>query len=448
MVKHPNLLFVFGDQWRRSALGCTGDPNVRTPNIDRFAAQSVDCRHATAGWPVCCPWRASLLTGQYPLTHGIVVNDQSLRSEHVSFAQALDASGYHTAWVGKWHIDGRGRHQCVPPERREGFQLWRGYECSHNYHESDYWDDRCERHRWQGYDAVAQTDFVIDHLREQPGRDRPFAMFLSWGPPHTPYDAAPERYRAMYDAAALRLPENVPPELHDEARRDLAGYYAHCTALDVCFGRLLDTLRATGLERDTIVVFASDHGDMLGSHGLRRKQQPYAESIDVPLFVRWPGRWGLAGRVVQTPVNVVDYMPTLLGLCGVPIPATVQGDNLAAILEGQAPDAPDRGVLLACYRPFHEWHYRSGGREYRGWRTARHTYVRDRNGPWLLFDNATDPGQRHNLVADARHAALMQRMDEVMHARLRALGDGFESGDELARRLGIALNERDDVAYE
>ncbi|MBI1335706.1 MAG: sulfatase-like hydrolase/transferase [Phycisphaera sp.] len=445
MSSRPNLLFVFGDQWRRQALGCTGDPNVKTPHIDRFHSQSVDVKNATAGWPVCCPWRASLITGQYPLTHGIFVNDQSLRSERVSIAGAFNAVGYHTAYVGKWHIDGRGRSACVPPDRREGFGLWRAYECSHDYNNSYYWDDDCVKHKWEGYDAIAQTDFVIEYLRDPERKKQPFAMFLSWGPPHNPYDTAPEKYRAMYDPRKLVLPDNVPTEVEGQARKELAGYYAHCTALDDCFGRLLATLEETGQADNTIVVFASDHGDMIGCQGLWRKQHPYAQSVGVPMFIRWPAGLGTKARTVHTPMNVVDYMPTLLGLCGAPIPDTVEGDDLSPILRGEKPDDPGRGVLLACYRPFHEIHYTKGFKEYRGLRTARYTYARTLDGPWLLFDDQQDPSQKNNLVNDPAHAATLKKMDTALSAKLDEIGDAFEDGHELARKFGIRLNKEDDV---
>lgn len=441
----PNLLFVFGDQWRQQALGCMGDPNVRTPRIDAFADESANCVNATSGYPVCCPWRASLLTGQYPLTHGMIVNDQSIRSSHVSIADAFNAAGYHTGWIGKWHVDGHGRTACVPPERREGFAFWRGFECCHDYNHSFYWDDDGRKHQWEGYDAEAQTRMACDYLAER-RRDRaPFAMFISWGPPHNPYQTAPARFGALYDPARLTLRPNVPVERHDAIRADLAGYYAHCTALDECFGQLLDQLAGLGLDDNTIVVFTSDHGDMLGSHGLNRKQHPHAESINVPLLVRLPaGRGNAGGRKVDSLLGAADMMPTLLGLCGVPIPDTVEGVDFSPAIRGER-DVDDGGVLLACYRPFHEIHYRKGFHEYRGLRTARHTYVRHLTGPQLLFDNIADPYQLRNLAAEPGHAGTIRELDQMLQRKLDRLGDRFESGHDLARRYNIRLNELDDV---
>ncbi len=442
----PNLLFVFGDQWRAQAFGHAGDPNVRTPRIDAFAAESVSMANAVSNVPLCCPWRASLLTGQYPLTHGIIVNDQSLKSDPVGFATALNASGYHTGYIGKWHVDGRGRLAFIPPERRLGFRYWRGLECTHDYAHSAYYADTPERRFWEGdYDAFAQTGLARDYLRERAGDGQPFALFLSWGPPHDPYAAAPERYRRLYDPAALALRRNVPPAARARAREWLQGYYAHCTALDGCFGTLLDELDRLGMAENTIVVFTSDHGDMLGSHGFRDKQHPFEESVRVPFLLRWPRGPGRGGRTETAPFGAPDIMPTLLGLCGADIPDTVEGVDFSPLLRGER--RVDAGpAYLACYRPHHQWHYAGFGRDYRGIRTERHTYVRDHDGPWLLFDNQDDPYQMRNLVGYPSSRALRDTLDAELHRVLEERGDAFASGDELCRRYDIALNPGGDVA--
>ena len=441
----PNILYVFGDQWRAQAFGYAGDPNVRTPRIDAFAAQSISFPNAVAGCPVCCPYRASLLTGQYPLSHGVIVNDQSIRGNPVSIADALNAEGYDTAYIGKWHVGGRGRSRFVRPEHRLGFGFWRGCECTHDYNDSIYYADDETPLKWDGYDAEAQTTeaqrWMADH-----DRTRPFAMFLSWGPPHAPYQTAPQRFRDLYDPAGLTLRENVPPEAQEQARIDLAGYYAHCTALDECFGSLIDFLDEAGLSDNTLVVFASDHGDMLGSRGMWKKQNPYDESVRVPFLMRWPDGLGPGARELSANIDAPDIMPTLLGLCGADIPDTVEGHDFAGYVRGDAPD--DKGpALLACYRPFHQWRYDNGGRDYRGLHDEGYTYLRTHDGPWLLFDNQADPCQQRNLVADASAAELVEEMDRILDTRLAALNDAFETGDALAARYGVRM-EDGDVAIE
>jgi arylsulfatase A-like enzyme len=440
-MAQPNLLFVFGDQWRAQALGYAGDPNACTPRIDQFARESTNVVNATAGTPVCCPYRATLMTGQEPLTHGVMVNDVGIVSDAVPLAECFDRAGYRTGYIGKWHIDGHGRQAFVPPERRLGFQYWRGFECSHDYNHSFYYADTPERLLWDGYDAVAQTDCAIGYLRERQA-DQPFALFLSWGPPHAPYHTAPERFRAKYRPEDVVLRPNVPADCAAQAREELAGYYAHIEALDACFGRLLDELDALGLRDDTIVVFTSDHGDMIHCHGETKKQKPWEESVRVPFLVRGPGIG--AGVEVQPVLDSVDIMPTLLGLCGVRIPGTVQGTDASPLLRGQ--DMPELdGALLACHFPFHQWHASKGGREYRGVRTVRYTYCRDLTGPWLLYDNEADPYQLTNLVDQPQVASVQAELDALLDRKLARVGDEFLPGIEYVKRRGVKLNERGDV---
>lgn len=444
---NPNLVFVFADQWRAQAFGYAGDPNVATPHIDQFAARSLNFTHAVSGCPVCSPYRASLMTGVYPNRHRMMVNDQCLQRMYAGpfLAECLREAGYRTGYIGKWHLDGNGRSAFVPPARRLGFEGWQGFECGHDYRKSFYYTgDDPAPHPWPGYDADAQTDEACRYLRQ--GKDSsPFALFLSWGPPHNPFGTAPAAFEAMYDPRRIVLRANVPPDTADRARRELAGYYAHCTALDAAFGRLLHTLEETGLDRNTIVVFTSDHGDMLGSQGQYRKQKPWAESIRVPFLVRHPH--GAGPGVDDTPIDAPDLMPTLLSLCGAPIPDSVQGKDFSSAITGGARVAIDE-ALLALYLPFHEWRYADGGREYRGLHGRRYTYARTRSGPWLLYDNQADPMQQRNLVAEEDFAGRVALFDARLTARLTAIGDAFLSGPEIIRREGYALDGNGDIAMD
>lgn len=425
----PNVVFVLADQWRAQASGYAGDPNLkgRTPHLDRLAAESTNFTHAVSCCPVCTPYRASLLTGQYPLRNGLFLNDVCLGTRATSLAQAFARAGYDTAYIGKWHLDGHGRSAYIPPERRQGFGYWKVLECTHDYNRSPYYagDDPTMRF-WEGYDVAAQTRDAQDYLAARAKSDKPFLLVLSWGPPHNPYETAPEAYKKLFEADRLTLRPNVPPERAEATRRDLAGYYAHIAAMDTCLGNFLETLEETGFGRDTLVVFTSDHGDMLGSQGQVRKQKPWDESVRVPLLVRLPGE-ARKGRRVDAPVNTPDLMPTLLGLCGIPVPSSVQGDDWSAVARGAASPA-DNAVLIQCPSPFGEWTRARGGREYRGVRTRRHTYVRDLNGPWLLFDNETDPYQLDNLAGKPEHAALQARLESELHRLLVQTGDDFQPG--------------------
>jgi arylsulfatase A-like enzyme len=413
-------------------------PNARTPNLDQLAAQSVRLTTAVSTLPVCSPCRASIITGRYPTTHGVFLNDVCLGNDAVSLAQAFKGAGYQSAFIGKWHMDGHGRESFIPPERRQGFEFWRACECTHNYYQSVYYADTPDKHYWTGYDAVAQTDAARAYIKEH--RERPFLLVLSWGPPHNPYETAPEPFRSRFKPAEIQLRPNVPPEVQAPARRALAGYYAHGAALDECVGRLDTTLRELGLTDDTILVFTADHGDMLGSHSEVRKQRPWDESILVPFLVRWPAGLKPAGRKLSAPLATPEIMPTLLGLCGIPVPSTVEGADRSAWLRGEQPDSDaagsDRAALICCVTPFGEWTRAQGGREYRGLRTARYTYVRTLAGPWLLYDNGADPYQQHNLIGDERHAALAADLDSRLNEELKRRQDDFLPGREYIQRWG------------
>ncbi|MBI1371808.1 MAG: sulfatase-like hydrolase/transferase [Phycisphaera sp.] len=445
--RKPNLVYVFADQWRAAAMGYAGDPNARTPNLDKLAAQSANFTNAVSGCSVCCPHRASLLTGQFPLTHGVFMNDLHLSEDATTIAEVMRDAGYNTGYIGKWHLDGRGRSSYIPPESRQGFEYWRVLECTHNYNHSPYYaDDDKTRRLWEGYDAFAQTDDAIGYIKDHAKADKPFVLFLSWGPPHNPYQTAPKEYVDMFDPAKLTLRPNVPADAEAATRKDLAGYYAHCAALDHCIGELLKTLDETGIASDTIFVFSADHGAMLGSQAQHRKQKPWDESIRVPLLVRYPRALGESGRELDAPISTPDLMPTLLGLAGIGCPSTVEGLDYSGYLRtGQNP--PKDYALIECPAPFGEWARTRGGREYRGIRTRRYTYVRDLNGPWLLYDNETDPYQMRNLVDDAASASTKAELDKMLSEKLRERKDEFLPADEYIKKWGYKVDKSGTVPY-
>ena len=276
----PNLVFVLADQWRAQDVGYAGNKQVITPHLDELARESVNFTTAVVTMPVCSPARASLMTGQYPLTHGVFYNDKPLPNEAFTLAEAYKAQGYATAYIGKWHLNGhpegephqKYRKLPVPKDRRQGFDYWKVMETTHDYNQSFYYDEDDRKHQWEGYDAEAQTEDAIRYIAEH--KDNPFVLFLSWGPPHNPYQTAPEQFRALYaDEDAIDLRPNVPDELAAEARHEIAGYYAHIAALDTYIERLQSAIRDSGIESNTIFVFTSDHGDMLHSQGKVRKQK-------------------------------------------------------------------------------------------------------------------------------------------------------------------------------
>jgi arylsulfatase A-like enzyme len=443
--RKPNVVYVFADQWRAEATGYAGNKDVRTPHLDRLAGESVNFINAVSCCPVCCPYRASLVTGQYPLTHGVFLNDVPLKSDAVSIAKVYQRAGYRTAYIGKWHLDGNQRSAFIPRERRQGFEFWKALDCTHAYNNSFYYADEDVRLKWDGYDAIAQTREAQQYIRAHAGGP-PFLLVLSWGPPHDPYGTAPEKYRSLFKPQNLTLRPNVPEADQQKARQALAGYYAHIAALDDCIADLLQTLRETGMEKDTIFVFTSDHGDMLFSHGGRNKQQPWDESIRVPFLLRYPALLGAKGRTIEAPVNTPDILPTLLGLSGIAVPPTVEGEDFSNVLKGESP-VPDYAALIECPSPFGQWDRSSGGREYRGVRTRRYTYVRDLKGPWLLYDNETDPYQLANLCNQPEHAALQSSMDALLSKRLKETKDEFLSGGDYIKKWGWEVDTSGTVRY-
>ena len=283
---------------------------------------------------------------------------------------------------------------------------------------------------WDGYDAEAQTSLAIEYIQSGK-RDRPFALVLSWGPPHNPYEAVPARYRDLYPAGEIE----VRPNCTDPNRDDIAGYYAHITALDDQLARLGKALDEQGLMDNTVFVYTSDHGDMLGSHGRQRKQHPWDESIRVPFVMRCPDQ-AYGGLRIDTPFNVVDIMPTLLGLAGIPAPGTCEGRDHAPAVRGENFTGNEAAYIMSIV-PFSEYR----GQPWRGIRTGGHTYVRNLDGPWLLYDNREDPCQMRNLAGREEHAALQRRLDEHLENEMVRRGDALLPAEHYLERFGYEVNE-------
>ncbi|MCM8758999.1 MAG: sulfatase [Candidatus Omnitrophica bacterium] len=445
MTNRPNLVFVFADQMRAQATHYAGDPNAITPNLDRLAEESIVFTNAVAGCPVCSPYRASLITGQYPHTHGIFLNDLHLQHKAVSIADAFNSATYNTGWIGKWHLDGHGRTRFIPPERRQGFKFWKACECTHDYNHSIYYADNDQKLYWDGYDAIAQAHEAARYI-ENYQDTKPFALFVSWGPPHDPYQTAPDEFKKLFDPGKLILRKNVPPELEERARQWLSGYYAHIAALDYAMGIILDGIKKAGIEDDTILIFTSDHGDMLGSQGHFAKQRPWDESILVPFLLRYPKIFGKNKKIFTLPFNVVHIMPTLLSLCDIKIPESVEGKDFSKTLIG-IEQPPEQEAIISCYCPFGQWTKKQGGKEYRGIRTERYTYVRDLKGPWLLYDNEQDPYQLNNLCNNPDYSKIQSELDKLLNKKLVETKDEFLPGEYYIEKWGYQVDENLTVPY-
>lgn len=450
ILEKPNLIIILADQWRAQEMGYAGQSQIKTPNLDSFAGQSVIFENAIATLPVCAPWRASFLTGQYPLTHGVFYNDKPLPNEALTLAEIFKEEGYQTGYIGKWHLNGHqrgedpfsGRDKPVPVDRRQGFDFWKVREVSHNYNNSFYFDETNEKHTWQGYDVFPQTDSAISYISKN--KANPFVLMLSYGPPHDPYFSAPEVFQKLYDPDQLTLRPNVPEEFQDSARKVLAGYYAHATAIDHAFGKLIRSLDSLGISDQTLVLFTSEHGDMLMSKGVLKKQRPWDESIKVPMLIRYPAKLGKASRRIQNPIGTPDLLPTLLGLSGVKIPDSIEGTDFSKdLISKNEPNSEAALIMLPV--PFHEWQFSNGGREYRGIRTSRYTYVRDLKGPWLLYDNQVDPYQFHNLTGDIAYKDLQEELETLLQKKLAERKDDFLPADRYMTRWNYLYDRKDSI---
>jgi arylsulfatase A-like enzyme len=446
-TKKPNILYILVDQWRAQALGYAGDKNAITPNLDKLASESINLKNAISGTSVCTPHRASLMTGQYPLSNGMFMNDVLLDTNATTMAKVFTKAGYNTGFVGKWHLDGHGRNSFIPPTRQQGFQYWKALECTHNYNNSDYYVGNSKRKlTWEGYDVIAQTEDVCAYLKNQTAQENPFLMFISIGSPHDPYQSAPEKYRKLYENKDFEVNPNVPSDKIEKVKKDLLGYYSHITAIDECIGKMWQTLKDLGIDENTIIVFSSDHGDLLGAHGAWNKQQPYEESIRVPFLIHYPKLLGKKPKTLATLLNSPDIMPTLLGLAKIKIPNSVEGLDFSGVLKGTRKDKVTQ-ALIACYQPFGQWDRQRGGKEYRGVYTGKYTYTRDLNGPWLLFDNEKDPFQMNNLVGKPEFAILQNDLEERLKSELQKRKDKFEPGIEYIKKWNYVVDDTETVPY-
>jgi arylsulfatase A-like enzyme len=438
-MDRPNLLFLFGDEHRRQALGCYGNPDVRTPVLDGLAAQGVRFTHGYANMAVCTPCRGSMLTGCWPQRHLALGNDMPVDPQSPSIARALNGAGYACGYIGKWHLGGIPRDRFIPPgPERLGFDaFWAAWNCHHQYMQPKYHLDDPEPVILDGrYEPEVQTDLALQWLARQRAEapDQPFCLFLSYGPPHNPYRPLPPGMEDAYDPASLTLRLNCADT--PETRRDLADYYTHVTALDNQIGRLIDALRETGELAKTVIVYTSDHGTLLDSHGRKYKQWPYEESVGIPLLMAGPGI--PAGQVNDLLIGVVDYAPTLLSLLGVPVPPEMQGYDLSPHIQKPDEAIPERPHAIYLQEASAgDQAIRQGMIPWRGLRTARYTYARSIDGPWMLFDNQADPYQLRNLVQDASTAQLREELDAALSDWMARLGDTLEPVDGFMARHGV-----------
>ncbi len=437
----PNVIWFMVDQMRAQALSLAGDPNVHTPNLDRMARDGTWFTNACMGFPLCCPARGSMLSGQYP--HRCVPgHEYRMPPAMTTVADPFNAAGYHSAWLGKWHLDGhherhhRGAWHIVPPERRGRFRTWIGYD--NNNSQFDCWvhghdeDREVPLYRLPGHETDALTDLLLDQIDRH--ADQPFFLCCSVQPPHDPY-SAPAAWAGRHNPAGLELRSNVPRggACERQAREELSGYYALIEHIDHNVGRLLDHLQDRDLADRTYVIFVSDHGDHHGSHGHFKKMTPYEEAIRVPVLI-WGGhRWHYRNqRRVTHPFNHVDLAPTTLGLCGLPIPDAMQGYDYSPVAQPCDPTNgqprhlidPPQEAYLQCVIP--TGHGPSIDEPWRGIVTADGwKYVAVTDQPMLLFNLNEDPYEHCNLAWHAHARARRQELNQRLARWVQDTGDDF-----------------------
>lgn len=452
----PNILWICTDQQRFDTIAALGNPHIRTPNIDKLVSEGVTFTKAFAQnpvcTPICTPSRASFLTGRYPRTNGTRQNGASIPSDEVLVTKMLADAGYDCGLSGKLHLSA-----CQNRVEKRIDDGYRVFHWSHDPHpgwkENEYtqwlesqghkWGDLYKpngKHAFAGVPAeLHQTtwcfDRAIDFIREK--RTKSWLMSVNVYAPHHPFDP-PREYLDRYDPDKLPDPDYRPGELdnkpvyqrtdHDgayggtqlgfskmtprERREVTAAYYAMIEQMDDSVGRVLKALDETGQRDNTIVIFMSDHGELLGDHGMYLKgPHMYDCSLRVPLIISWPGRFK-AGLRSDALVELVDVVPTLLSAVGMPTPPRVQGSSLYEICTGKADPHRHKDYVYAE-------HYL--GLPVRGKLKGQPliTMVRNHRAKLIayagmeigeLYDLQADPGEHDNLWDSPKHRDLRAEM--------------------------------------
>lgn len=476
----PNVIYVFPDQMRNSAMGFWSDPAFRdsvnwtgdpvvTPRLDAFARESRVLTSCQSNFPLSSPHRGMLLTGMFSHNSGVSTNCvanrpvSDLRDDARCISDVMSAAGYNCAYIGKLHAhhptpndpDRPGQYvedrvpawdAYTPPERRHGFDYWYSYGTFDVHKHPHYWDTRGRRHEIDRWSPEHETDRAIAYLRNDGDtlRDpsRPFFMMVSYNPPHSPYrstDDCPEEAYRLYEHRSLGdLLVRPNADTTMTKAPSVRYYFASVTGVDRQFGRILDALDSLGLASNTIVVFSSDHGETMCSQGIDDpKNSPYAESMNVPMLIRYPGHIAPAvdrELIMSSP----DIMPTLLGLAGLAdsIPAEVEGRDYSRRFLGLDGGAPLRDGALYIRNSDGDRDSLGNVTGYfpvaRGIKTDRYTLaltIDKKTGALkssLLFDDLADPYQLVNLPLD-------QNRDIVA---------------DLCRRMVPLLREADDPWYD
>ncbi len=443
----PNILLFYVDDLRHDGLGATGHAFVETPNLDnRVAGEGINFLNSFVNCPLCSPSRASLMTGQYAVAHGLTVNDDinSVPDERLPIYQrALQEAGYRTGMVGKWHMDSYF-------EPRQGFDYWAAFQGQGTHTDPRLRvkeDDAAPRTVTEaGYTTTILTDYAVDFLQDHGAggfRSEPFALTLSFKAVHGPHGPEYTESGGRYAGQPIDRPPNAQPsyggfDINDEkpvyslpgsngltlnntmGNPQQISQMEMMRDIDANIGRVLDALEALGLDDNTLVIFTSDNGFFWGEHGRGDKRLAYDESIRVPLLMRGPGI--ASGQTSDALVSNIDLAPTILTAAGVPVPDAMQGKPLNGLLSGSG--GFDRDAVFAEYYP--EVKHPTIPR-WDAVRTETHMYVTHPEAGLEydeLYDLVNDPYQVNNLLLPGSVAALpieTQQVLDTMQIRLQEL---------------------------
>ncbi len=447
----PNILLIIADDHAAWTLGSMGDPRKATPNLDRLARQGVLFERAYCNSPLCTPSRQSLITGQLPHQVGVTQLTTPLPEDAITLGSWAQRLGYETVAIGKMHFNDTSRHGF---ERRVDLQDWERHLHENPPPEGDH------RRPWRPFNDPAKLWLNADCLDaglpaqamssaffiERAARDfhhtrrTPFAMVVGFYEPHSPF-RFPTEWVGRYSASDFPVPavaefdrREQPAVFANLTPRDIRGvqaaYFTSLSFLDDQVGGLLNALDSAGLANQTIVVYVGDNGYLLGQHGRFEKHCFYEQAVRVPLIIRWPGQIP-AGRRVRDMVELVDVLPTVLALAGLPRPVGRHGIDLGPLLRGQ-PGARGRDVVYGEYPENEEAMVRDD--RYKllvgtGARLREDGYA-TRNptpppGPYLrLYDEQSDPGEDHDLSSTPGLITVRDRLLNRMYERMLATSTG------------------------
>ena len=426
--KDPNIIFILTDDHRWDAMSCMGHPVIKTPHLDRLAAEGILFENAFVTTSLCSPSRASFLTGQYPHRHGVVTNHTPWDNRNVTFLELLKTRGYETAFIGKWHMPGKGLPRLRGVDRFISFTKEGGQGI---YYNCPLIIDGVETERRGKYITEDLTDFALEFIEKQ--RTHPFCLYLSHKAVHFGF-RPPPHLKGIYGDADLKLPPESDTWITYTDNHPFVGallpmnllYRNYCetvASVDEQVGRLLKKLEEMQILDNTIIVYAGDNGHFWGEHGLYDKRLAYEESIRIPFIVRYPGMVNDPGRRASQMILNIDLAPTLLDIVGVGIPTNMQGLSIKPIL--QSSTAAGRHSWL--YEHFPVFPIPIPG--ITGIRTERYKYIEYQNNkrPKELFDLKSDPKEKHNIINTAKGQKLEKQLKQELERLKEVTGYRFLS---------------------